>query len=576
MANFNHSKSSSNVSANSLHTLIAFVALFSVLTSCASTPEIADLVLVGGEVITLDNDQPTGQAIAIRNGRVLRVGSVEAIEALVGANTERIDLDGGLVIPGFIEGHGHFLGIGDMQLQLDFMRATNYASVIAMVEEAVADSQPGELIRGRGWHQSKWSDVAEGSVQGMPHHKQLSAISPNNPVILEHASGHAALANERAMQLAGIDRNTPDPPGGEILRDADGEPIGVFRENAIDLLNPVFSDAAAPDPRQLAMLARDECLSKGITSFHDAGSPLAVADVYHELAKAGELGLRLFVLLSDSNETLSASLDDHPLLAIENDHLAVGGIKRSIDGALGSHGAWLLEPYSDHAASHGLNSITVESLRETARIAVEYDLQLCVHAIGDRANRETLDIFQDTFEEHADRTDWRWRIEHAQHLNPDDIPRFKELGVIASMQAVHCTSDASFVVDRLGEERARDGAYVWRTLVDLGVVVTNGTDAPVENVDPIANYYSAVTRQTKAGTTFFADQRLTRIEALRSYTLNNAIASFQEDQKGSLAPGKLADITVLSRNITTIPVEEIAQTKVLYTIVGGRVLYSSN
>ena len=558
----------------SLSIAFGLSALLSFGPAVSGAEEAADLILTGGKVVTLDADNAEGQAIAVRDGRVLLVGTNAEVEALAGESTERIALHGSLVIPGFIEGHGHFLGIGGMKSQLDLMTATSWEEIVALVAVAVKSAKPGELIRGRGWHQSKWSSRPENAIEGLPRHDTLSAVSPNNPVVLIHASGHAAFANAAAMRKARVDHTTLDPAGGELVRDEGGKPIGVFREAAEELLAPVFAESNGPDPLRLARLARDECLAKGITSFHDAGSPLSVAQLYRGMAERDELGLRMFVMLSDSNERLSAMLEDHPLLELESDQLKVGGIKRSIDGALGSHGAWLLEPYADHDSSSGLNTLSIDSLVETARLAAHHQLQLCVHAIGDRANREVLDIFEARFRAEPERTDYRWRIEHAQHLHPDDVPRFASLSVIASMQAVHCTSDAAFVVERLGEDRSRSGAYLWRTLTDHGVVVTNGTDAPVEDVAPIPNFYSAVTRFTRSGEPFFADQRMTRLEALRAYSLNNAFASFDEDVKGSLEPGKLADITVLSRDIMTVPVEEIPGAEVLYTIVGGRVLYS--
>jgi hypothetical protein len=325
--------------------------------------------------------------------------------------------------------------------------------------------------------------------------------------------------------------------------------------------------------RKRAILASEECLSKGITSFHDAGSASQTIDLYRKLLNEGKLGVRLWVMISGTNERLAEELPKYRIINEADKHLTVRAIKKLIDGALGPHGAWLLEPYEDMPESAGLNTSSIEDITETARLAIENDFQLCVHAIGDRANRETLNIYEEAFKAHPEKTDTRWRIEHSQHLHRDDIPRFGELGVIAAMQGIHCTSDAPYVLERLGEKRAEEGAYVWQKLMQSGAVVTNGTDAPVEDVDPIASYYSTVSRKLDDGTIFYPDQRMSRLEALRSYTLNNAHAAFEEDIKGSLTPGKLGDITVLSKDIMTIPEDEIPTTEVLYTIVGGKVMY---
>ena len=319
-----------------------------------------------------------------------------------------------------------------------------------------------------------------------------------------------------------------------------------------------------------------EALAKGVTSFQDAGSSFETVDLLKSMVDDGTLGIRLWVMLRESNEALAARGADYRMVGYGDNRLTVRAIKRSIDGALGSRGAWLLEPYSDSPGSTGLNTTSPESISATADWAIANDFQLCVHAIGDRANRETLDIFQRTFEANPDKTDVRWRDEHTQHLHPDDIPRFGELGVIASMQGVHCTSDAPYVVARLGEERAEAGAYVWKTLMETGAVVSNGTDAPVEDVSPIANYYATVSRKLADGSVFYPDQRLSRLEALQTYTINAAFAAFEEDLKGSLSVGKLADITVLSKDIMTIAEDELSSTEVVYTIVGGRVMYSRN
>jgi len=544
------------------------------ITGCGSSVEPVDVVLHNGKIITVDELHPEVQALGIRGDQIVVVGTNEEVDAYIGETTEVIDLEGQLAVPGFIESHGHFLGVGNAQMQLNLMDVQNWEEIVAMVAAAVEEAQPGQLIRGRGWHQEKWNPLPERNVEGFPLHDQLSEVSPDNPVVLTHASGHASFANARAMEMSGITSATADPDGGEILRDARGNPIGVFRETASGLLRGASADATPPDPRRQAELAVQEALAKGITSFQDAGSSFETVDLLKNMIDDGSLGIRLWVMLRESNEALAARGKDYRMIGYGDNRLTVRAIKRSIDGALGSRGAWLLEPYSDSPESTGLNTTTPESISETAAWAIDNDFQLCVHAIGDRANRETLDLYQRTFEANPDKTGLRWRDEHTQHLHPDDIPRFAELGVIASMQGVHCTSDGPYVVARLGEQRAAEGAYVWKSLIEAGAVVANGTDAPVEDVSPIASYYSTVSRRLADGSVFYPEQRLSRLEALKTYTINAAFAAFEEDIKGSLTVGKLADITVLSKDVMTIPEDEISSTEVAHTIVGGRVMYS--
>ena len=530
-------------------------------------------MLRNGTIVTVDDLIPEVDARAGGGDRFGAGGRAAELDRYIGDETQVIDLDGRLAIPGFIEGHGHFLGIGDATLQLDLRGATSWADVVALVEDAAARARPGELIRGRGWHQDKWDPPPSPSVEGLPLHDALSAVSPVNPVLLRHASGHATLANQKAMELAGITADTPDPSGGEIVRDAAGNAIGAFRETAAGLLSAARRDATPGVPRRRAELAVRELLENGITSFQDAGASFAAVDLYKDMVEDGSLGVRLWVMLRASNTQLAARLADYRIIGFGDDRLTVRAIKHQIDGALGSHGAWLLEPYADLSDSAGLNTTPIETIEETARLALEHGFQLCVHAIGDRANRETLDLFERAFRATLGAQDLRWRIEHAQHLHPDDIPRFAELGVIASMQGKHATSDGSWVPDRLGDRRSEEGAYVWQRLLAAGAVVSNGTDAPVENVSPVASYYATVSRKLDDGSLFYPDQRLSRLDALRTYTINAAYAAFEEDLKGSLTPGKLADITVLSKNILTVPEEEIPSTEVVYTIVGGRVMY---
>ena len=549
--------------------------------SCARKPEPADLVLVKGKIVTVDEAKPEAQALAVRGDLIAAVGTDKEIKAYIGPATKVIDLEGKLAIPGFIDGHGHFTGVGEAKLELDLTKAKNWDDIVAMVKDAVQKAKPGEWIRGRGWHQEKWDKTPKPSVDGLPFHHALSKVSPQNPVLLTHASGHSCLANAKAMELAKITKKTRDPKGGEIIRDANGNPIGAFRETAQGLLGVALRtyelsrplEEVKAEERRVIELAAQECLSKGLTSFFDASSSFKTIDLFKEFAQEGKLGIRLWVMINEGNESLKKRLNEYKIIRMGQSHLTVRAIKRLMDGALGAHGAWLLEPYSDLPTSKGLNTTPVEVIKETARIAIENGFQLCIHAIGDRANREVLNIYEEAFKAHPDKKDLRWRVEHAQHLDPADIPRFGKLGVIAAMQGIHCTSDGPWVIKRLGAKRAEEGAYVWQKLMRSGAIICNGTDAPVEDVDPIACFYATVTRKMKDGTLFYPEQKMSREEALRSYTLNCAYAGFEEDILGSLKPGKLADIAVLSKDIMTVPDDEILTAEVLYTIVGGKVLY---
>ena len=543
----------------------------------------ADLILRNGKIVTLDAAQPEVRAIAVRNGRIIAVGAAVDNARLAGPHTRVIDLSGKLAVPGLIEGHGHFMGVGEAQMTLRLSTAHNWDEIVAMVAEAAKKAKPGAWIVGRGFHQSKWDKVPQPNVQGFPVHEALSKVSPNNPVWLTHASGHASMVNAAALKAAEIDANTPNPPGGEILKDAHGQPTGLLNERAQGLLRPAYNAYLSKrtpaeveaDARRKVELAEHEAIANGITTFEDAGSLFDTVDLIKRMAAEGKLDLRLWMMLIEPNERLQGAIQRYRIQDFGDHHLTVRAIKRVADGALGSRGAWMLKPYSDLPTSSGINTEKMETIRQTAEIAMASGFQLCVHAIGDRTNREVLNIYEDEFKAHPDKHDLRWRIEHAQHLDPADIPRFGKLGVIAAMQGIHCTSDAPFVILRLGEKRAEAGAYVWRSLLDSGAVVGNGTDAPVEEVNPIACFYASVTRRTKDGTQFFPKQCMTRMEALKSYTLSNAFAAFEDDQKGSLKVGKLGDITVLSRDILTVPEEQIAATRVLYTIVGGRVVYQA-
>ncbi len=553
------------------------------LIGCAPAREPADLVLLGGKIVTMDAARPEVSALAARGGRIVAIGEDREIERLVGPSTEVVRLGGRLAVPGLIESHGHLVSLGRLRTNLDVTGTRSFEEIVARVREEAQRAKPGQWIFGRGWHQEKWDRRPDVLVEGFPTHDALTEASPHNPVLLRHSSGHAAVANAAALEAAGITSVTKDPPGGRILHDRSGRPTGVLIENAEDAVAEAMEKARAGRPRKeideegrrLIELAQEECLSKGITTFQDAGSSFETIDRMKQMAVQGRLRMRLWVMTNEPNSKLRERLSHYRLLGLGNGFLTVRAIKRQIDGAMGSRGAWLLEPYSDDPTTSGLSTLAMADLEETARLAIENGFQLAIHAIGDRANREVLDLYERTFAAHPEKKDLRWRIEHAQNVDPFDVPRFARLGVIASMQGIHCTSDGPWVVARLGAERAREEAYVWRKLLDSGALICNGTDTPVEDVDPIANFHASVTRSLADGSQFFPEQRMTREEALRSYTSSAAHAAFQENAVGTLAPGKLADVTVLSRDILTVPDEEIVGTRVLYTIVGGKVAFRS-
>lgn len=545
------------------------------------TVGVADLVLLSGTVVTVDSNTPEAEALAVADGRVLALGSTSEIEAFVGEATEVVDLDGRLALPGFIEGHGHYLGLGRAQMILDLTGIRSWDEMVDLVAEAAGDAEPGEWITGRGWHQERWDPAPPDAVEGVPPHAVLSDVTPENPVHLTHASGHASFANARALELAGIDGDTPDPAGGTIVHDAEGQPTGLLRETAQRIVERAHDEArAGMSDEELQVefetqvrLAGEEALRHGVTTFRDAGSTFRDLDGFRDLADRGELPVRLYPMVRrETNEAMAENLAEYRTEDYAEHHLVIRSIKRQIDGALGAHGAWLLEPYEDLPESEGLVLEEPEDIRRTGELALEHGYQLNTHAIGDRANRVVLDLYEELLASNGQVVqDHRWSIEHAQHLHPDDLPRFAELDVIASVQGIHGTSDGPWVLARLGPERAESGAYMWRDLLDSNAVVCNGTDTPVEPISPIASFHASVTRRMQTGETFYPEQAMTREEALRSYTLDCAYASFMEDLTGSLTPGKYADIVVLDRNIMEVPDEEIQDAQVDLTIVGGEI-----
>jgi predicted amidohydrolase YtcJ len=534
----------------------------------------AALVLTNAVVHTVDSSRPRAEAVAIRDGHILAIGASREMEPFIGPGTRVWDLAGRVVVPGFDDAHAHLLGIGFAHLDVDLVGAASYAEVVERVAAAVRARAPGEWVRGRGWHEEKWTRPPPGVVRGFPTQEVLSAVSPDNPVVLTRADGHAVLANAKAMALLGIGPGTPTPSGGEIIRDGAGNPTGVFVDNATSLIVP--SRRTDAENRRALDLAMEECLEKGVTSLTDAGADPEVLDLYRTNAEGGRLRIRVYAMAAglETLRTLGA-----PEIGLGKGFLTIRALKLYADGALGSRGAALLEPYADDPGNVGLLVTPPEHLLEATREALARGFQVATHAIGDRANRIVLDVYERAMKEREGvHPDPRLRIEHAQILDEKDIPRFGALGVLAAMQGIHCTSDRPWAPTRLGMSRVKEGAYVWRKLLSTGARILNGTDAPVEDLSPIANFHATVTRQDANGQPpggFDPDQRLSREEALRTMTLEPAYGSFQETLKGSIEPGKVADLVVLSQDILSVPDDALLDTEILATIVDGQVAYQS-
>lgn len=562
--------------------------LSSIVMSCSGGDAVnagpADLVIQGGLVRPLDPDLGGVSALAVRGGKIVAVGNDADLSQVIGPGTRLIQLDGELVLPGLIEGHGHFMSLGESLMQLDLRAPRSWDEIVDLVASAAAVAEPGEWIVGRGWHQDKWDRPSVPAVEGLPVHAGLSAVSPDNPVMLIHVSGHGVFVNGRALEVLGVTPETPDPEGGEFVRDPDGRPTGMLREAAQDLARAAVAEframrspqAIEAELRRQVELAGAEAVANGITSFHDMGESFETIDFLKRLADEGALPLRLNVHIEEPAAAMEGRLQDYRVVGYGQGFLTIRGIgEKVLDGALGVHGGWLLEPYADLPRSTGFNVTPVSDIRRSAELAAEHGFQMAIQGIGDRAVRELLDIYGEVFALDPGR-DYRWRIEHCQVIHPDDLVRFGELGVIASVRGVFATSDGPWVVSRLGEERTRERGYAYGSLFRSGAVVLNGTDPPVEDIDPLMNFYLSVTRKMENGQVFLPDQRMTREQALASYTLNPAYAAFEDDLKGTLSPGKLADITILSRDIMSIPEEEIPDVRVLYTIIGGDIRYSAS
>lgn len=560
---------------------ISILALFA-LAGCSTQPPV-DLIIFGGPIYTVDPSEPTVEAVAVRGDSIVFAGAkLEALK-FKGDKTLSLDLEGKTMTPGFIEGHGHIMGLGYNEMNLDLMYVKSYEELVEKVKGAIAKAEPGQWILGRGWHQDKWDTKPIKIIKGFQTHHQLSEVSPNNPVYLTHASGHAGFANAKAMQLAGVNQLSIESlskdlhEGGEIIRDEQGNPTGIFNERAQQLVAKFIPGENDESDEQALELAIKACHKNGITSFQDAGTNKKTIELFRKFKSEGKLGIRLYTMLTGSNQELMNEWYARGPEIDPKGWLTIRSIKLHCDGALGSRGAWLLEPYTDRANHVGHETLPMDFVYSTSQKALNTGFQVCSHAIGDRANKEILDRYEKAFNENPSKAqNSRFRIEHAQHLHPDDIPRFGKLGVIPAMQAIHLSSDRPWAIDRLGEKRILEGAYVWKKLLESGAVIVNGSDVPVEPINPIASFYASVTRRTLKGEPkegYEPDQKMTREQALKSYTIDAAFGAFEERIKGSIQKGKLADFTIFTHDIMKIEEDQLLPTEVAMTIVGGKVVY---
>ncbi len=547
------------------------LALFVGITLQAASNDI-DTILVG-KIYTADSEHPEVQALAISGGHIAKVGTIEEISALAQPETETIRIETGVIVPGFIDAHLHVAGVGSALVNVDLMSVTSFEELIERVVARAENTPTGSVVIGRGWHQSKWQQLPDGSIGGFPTHHLLSEAVPEHPVLLEHANGHTVLLNAQAMALSGIDQATLAPKGGVIVKDAEGRPTGVLHETATGLARHL--EAYGPERAQFLLeIAQEHLVSEGVTSAHDAGVRKVDLDAQVALAEVGDLKVRLYSMIDATDAVAMNEWRKHGLLvASESQRLTVRSIKVVADGALGSRTAWLHEPYSDDPKTSGVSTFPMEQLDTLIADTRDGGWQINVHAIGDKANSQVLDVFAKYL---STGTDSRFRIEHAQHILAPELRRFANLNVIASMQPIHLSSDRSWAIDRLGSKRIEEGAYLWQSMLASGVVVASGTDAPVEPVSAIDNFYAAVTRKQLNGlpeSGFEAAEKLSREQALQTMTLAGAFAAFEEEVKGTLAPGKYADLVVLSQDIMQVPESQIRETKVLKTMVGGRWVY---
>ncbi len=545
--------------------------------SAATPSETADLVLTGGSVVTLDPARPRATAIAVRAGRIVGVGTDADVQALAGPRTRRLDLAGRAVVPGLADAHAHVESLGESLDELSLIGATSLDEVLERVRRASAARPPGEWLEGRGWDQNDWTE------KRFPTAADLDRAAGDRPVYLSRIDGHAGWANTKAMSMAGVSRATTDPTGGRLLRDAAGVPNGVFVDQAMRLITSAIPPPSKALRKRRLARGLKACAEAGLTSVHDAGITLDTVALYKELLAERALPVRVYAMLrgpdAGPGDFLTHGAALRPEIGLGDGRLTIRAIKVVADGALGSRGALLLAPYSDEPGTKGLLTVDAGHFREVLRQAVARGFQVNTHAIGDGANRFVLDAYEAAFAGlPGGGAQRRFRIEHAQVIAPEDVPRFKSLGVVPSVQPTHCTSDMYWAADRVGPERAQ-GAYLWKTFLKQGVVLAAGSDAPVESIAVLPGLYAAVTRQDAKGWPeggWHPEERVTIEEALRMFSEGAAYAAFEEKDRGRIAAGMRADFTVLGKDPTAIPAAELLTTPVVMTIVGGAVEYDGS
>jgi predicted amidohydrolase YtcJ len=557
---------------------IAFALSLSPLTSHLLPAQSADLALRHATIYTVDAAHPLAQAAAVKDGKLVYIGTDAGVARFVGPNTRTLDLQGRFVYPGFVDAHAHIPAIGEREMTLNLEETRTKGAFLAKVAAAVREKQPGEWVTGRGWIETFWTPPV------FPTRQDLDRIAPNNPVWLTRADGHAGIANSLALKLAGITASTPSPAGGHIDLAADGQPTGMLIDHAQGLIARLLPKPTDAQLDSAFLLASQRELSLGWTQVQDAHGNWGEVERMRRLMRDGSFRLRIYKTIDGPGPGADQLIAQGPGPVELNDHLQVRDIKIVMDGALGSRGAALLEPYSDDPSTRGLITTDTVAVRDMLKRALRAGVQVETHAIGDRANRIILDMYEAAMKavppSERKIANPRWRVEHAQIVSPQDIPRFKQLGLIASMQPSHAIGDLFFAPRRLGIERLT-GAYAWQTFLKLGVPVPGGSDAPVQRGEPMIEFYAAVARKALDGRSgpaniWHPEERVTREQALRMFTWFPAFAAFEEARHGSLVVGKAGDFTVLDQDIMKIPEEQIPATKNVMTIIGGEIVYNSD